>query len=401
MRLTDEILRASDECTSEFVGRALLLASGGRFGLLPASRPFDISLNIGGNALDVESLSCLAVTKNGTLIDVKYDTRYTNHIDNHVEIPEGLNSQEFILTVNVEEQWYETIDGYEEPVYTFSLLVPDTPLPDNSFPIGHIVEDHGWRLDDVDFVPPCLFVNSHYKFEELLKRFSDLLASIDSKARANISSTGKDAIRIFWPIIQQIRIAISKETDLMTPMTLLSNVQKCVSAFTCACDIESSIILSNEKMFRNYVVAPYNYQDAYQRIKVGLELCFSIDQMIEKLEVKKKETAAPRQESLGAPYIPEDQLYQNCKSRNVSITVVNPVSGAKVFYSIDGSNPSRALPSNGKLVVSNNFNKKKVPENDQELTIMLKAVMKGVSSDVSTFVVTLHKDYKEWDGYII
>lgn len=401
MRLTDEILRASDECTSEFVGRALLLASGGRFGLLPASRPFDISLNIGGNALDVESLSCLAVTKNGTLIDVKYDTRYTNHIDNHVEIPEGLNSQEFILTVNVEEQWYETIDGYEEPVYTFSLFVPDTPLPGNSFPIGHIVEDHGWRLDDVDFVPPCLFVNSHYKFEELLKRFSDLLASIDSKARANISSTGKDAIRIFWPIIQQIRIAISKETDLMTPMTLLSNVQKCVSAFTCACDIESSIILSNEKMFRNYVVAPYNYQDAYQRIKVGLELCFSIDQMIEKLEVKKKETAAPRQESLGAPYIPEDQLYQNCKSRNVSITVVNPVSGAKVFYSIDGSNPSRALPSNGKLVVSNNFNKKKVPENDQELTIMLKAVMKGISSDVSTFVVTLHKDYKEWDGYII
>ena len=119
------------------------------------------------------------------------------------------------------------------------------------------------------------------------------------------------------------------------------------------------------------------------------------------MEVKKKETAAPRQESLGAPYIPEDQLYQNCKSRNVSITVVNPVSGAKVFYSIDGSNPSRALPSNGKLVVSNNFNKKKVPENDQELTIMLKAVMKGVSSDVSTFVVTLHKDYKEWDGYII
>lgn len=401
MRLTDEILRASDECTSEFVGRALFLASGGRFGLLPASRPFDIFLNIGGNALDVESLSCLAVTKNGTLIDVKYDTRYTNHIDNHVEIPEGLNSQEFILTVNVEEQWFETIDGYEEPVYTFSLLVPDTPLPDNSFPIGHIVEDHGWRLDDVDFVPPCLFVNSHYKFEELLKRFSDLLASIDSKARANISSTGKDAIRIFWPIIQQIRIAISKETDLMTPMTLLSNVQKCVSAFTCACDIESSIILSNEKMFRNYVLAPYNYQDAYQRIKVGLELCFSIDQMIEKLEVKKKETAAPRQESLGAPYIPEDQLYQNCKSRNVSITVINPVSGAKVFYSIDGSNPSRALPSNGKLVVSNNFNKKKVPENDQELTIMLKAVMKGVSSDVSTFVVTLHKDYKEWDGYII
>ena len=171
MRLTDDILRASDECTSEFVGCALALAAGGRFGLLPSSRPFELVVNIGGNVVDVESLSCLAVTKGGLLVDAQYDTKYTNSFDTRVFIPEGLDTQEFILTLNASPtQWKETHDGFEEPVYTFSLLTPDTPVPNDALPIGHIVEDHGWRLDDVDFVPPCLFVSSHYKYEELLKQ---------------------------------------------------------------------------------------------------------------------------------------------------------------------------------------------------------------------------------------
>ena len=402
MRLTDDILRASDECTSEFIGRALILAAGGRFGLLPSSRPFELTVNIGGNVIDVESLSCLAVTKGGLLIDVQYDTKYTNSHDTRVIIPEGINTQEFILTLNANpSQWIETQDGFEEPVYTFSLLASEMPVPDNALPIGRIVEDCGWRLDDVDFVPPCLLVSSHYKYVELLKRFSDLLATIDTKAQSYISSSGKNAIRIFWPVIQQLRIAVSKEIDMMTPMTLLSNVQKCVSAFTCACDLENSITLANDKMFKNYVLAPYNYQDAYVRIKVGLELCFSIAQMVENLESKKEEPKAPRQEKLKAPFIDEDQLFQNCKKRDVSIPVILPTPKAKVFYSTDGSEPSRALPAHGKIIVSNNFNKRKVAEQDQELTVKLKAVMNGTSSDTATYVITLHKDYKDWDGYTI
>ncbi len=402
MRLTDEILRASDQCASEYIGYALALAAGGRFGLLPAMRPFDLTLNIGGNVIDVVSLSCLAVTKNGMLIDVQYDSKYTNTFDTRVVIPDGMNTKEFILTVNAApDQWHETQEGYEEPAYSFSLFTPDTPLPGNAFPIARIEENYGWREDEVNFVPPCLFVSSHRKYEELLQQFSDLLASLDAKAQAALNSGGKNALRIFWPIVQQIRIAVSKETDLMTPMALLSNVQKCVSAFTCANDLESMIELPNARMFRNYVCAPYNYRDSYQRIKVGLELCFSISQMVDKLKDGAAEPVPTRQDGFTAPFIADSHLFLNCSKRDVSIPVSNPTAGAKVFYSVDGSEPSRPLPPRGQIVVSHGFNTQRVPEPDKQLTIKLKALMNGKSSSVASFVVVLHKDYNKFGGPII
>ena len=46
MRLTDEILRASDNSTMELVSNALALAAAGRFGLFPSAIPFELSLSI-------------------------------------------------------------------------------------------------------------------------------------------------------------------------------------------------------------------------------------------------------------------------------------------------------------------------------------------------------------------
>ena len=53
MRLTDDILKASDDCTTELVGNALALAAAGRFGLFPSSSPFELSLNINNGIVDV------------------------------------------------------------------------------------------------------------------------------------------------------------------------------------------------------------------------------------------------------------------------------------------------------------------------------------------------------------
>lgn len=86
MRLTDEVLKASDDSSAQFVGHALALAAAGRFGLLPSSRPFGISLNITKGFVDVESLDCLAITRGGDLIDIQYDTLYTGAFDSRVQI---------------------------------------------------------------------------------------------------------------------------------------------------------------------------------------------------------------------------------------------------------------------------------------------------------------------------
>ena len=162
MRLTDEIMRATDESAEEMLGKALILATAGRFGLLPTTHPFELALNINNNTIDIESLYCLGVTKEGDLIDIQYDTRYSNYLYATVAIPEIPGVEEYILAVNaMPGQWKETCDGFEEPLYTFSLISPDNPISEHSLPIGRIVDDYGWRIDDVGFVPPCLFVKSH------------------------------------------------------------------------------------------------------------------------------------------------------------------------------------------------------------------------------------------------
>ena len=245
MRLTDDILRASDNSTMELVGNALALAAAGRFGLFPSVTPYELSLNINKGLVDVEQLSCLAVTKGGYLIDAHYDTKFTNTFDTRIQIPEVNGEKELILTIDASlDKWKDTNDGYEEPEYTFSLIAPNSPLPANSLPVARIVNQYGWRMDDVDFVPPCLYITSHQKYLELKKQFEEVLVAVDTKARNLLRSKGKEAIRIFWPVVQQLMITINKECDLMTPMDLLASVQKFVSAFTCACDLDDYAFIS-------------------------------------------------------------------------------------------------------------------------------------------------------------
>ena len=287
MRLTDEVLRSSDDSTIELVSNSLALAAAGRFGLLP-SMPFDLSVNISKGLVDVESLNCTAVTKSGNIIDAHYDTKFTNSFDTRIQIPEGNGEKKYILTIDYTGQWKDSNDGYEEPVYTFSLIVPNSPIPSSSLPIARIVDEYGWRVDDMDFVPPCLFVSSHQKYGDLLKKVSDVLSEIDNKAKNLLHSNGKDVIKIIWPVVQQLMITADKERDMMTPMELLANVQKCVSAFTCACELDDYIDLADADKFRSYIYAPYNYKDSYQRIKEGLDLCFSINEKVSKLDEGQK-----------------------------------------------------------------------------------------------------------------
>lgn len=399
MRLTDDILRSSDNCTEEFVGRALCLAAAGRFGLLPSSNPFELSVNISMGMVDVETLNCLAVTKGGKLIDVHYDTRYTNVFDTRVQIPESLGEKEYILTINTDSgHWKDTGDGYEEPVCSFSLLTTTTPVPENSLPIGRVVDEYGWRMDDVDFVPPCLFVSSHQKYENLLHQFSELLSGIDVKARKVVKSRSKGAISVFWPIVQQLMITVNKEHDMMTPMQLLSNVQKCVSAFTCACDIDDYLELSDADKFRSYVMAPYNYKDSYQRIQEGLGLCFSISEKVDKMDEGPQEASPSIPE---APTIAETQLIKKCTNTKARVQITNPVTAATVYYTTDGSQPSIASKSGLIVQLENDFNNTRKKEPDKTVIVKVMSVLNGVSSLTNTYEITMQKDIERWTGYTI
>ncbi len=393
MRLTDDILRASDNSTMELVGNAFVLAAAGRFGLFPSKHPFELSLNINKGVVDVELLNCLAVTKGGYLIDVHYDTKFTNTFDTRVQIPEMNGDNELLLTIDAHiDQWKDTNDGYEESMYSFSLIALNSPLPANSLPIARIVNEYGWRMDDVDFVPPCLYVTSHQKFIDLVKQFENVLTEIDNKVKNLLHSNGNDAIRIFWPILQQLMITTNKEYDLMTPMTLLSNVQKCISAFTCACELDSSLELADAEKFRNYVYAPYNYKDAYQIIKTGLDLCFSIREKVGKLsEINFSSEKYP------SPTISSEHFVKKCSSPSTTIPINCALPDATVFFTIDGSEPTRSSMKaqkgrNGLAISFKNGFRGGGRETDKKLIVKLKAITGDTETGTGVYELLLKKD---------
>lgn len=399
MRLTDQILRASENSKEDFLGKAFTLAAAGRFGLFPSSHPFELSLNITKGIIDVESLTCLGMTKGGQLIDVDYDARYTGSFDTRVQIPDNSGEKEFYLTINAHPgEWRASNDGYEEPVYSFSLIAPNSSMPNYSMPVAHIVDDYGWRIDDIYFVPPCLFVSSHPKYEELLKQFIEVLKIIDLKAQKYINSSGKIAIRVFWPIVQQLLITAEKESDLMTPMMLLSNVQKCVSAFACGCELDENLNLADADKYRNYVMSPFSYKNAYIRIKEGLDICLSISEKVDKFQMEIEEV---KEIKVPTPSISQDQLFQNCKNQTAYVIVQSPDPNAEILYSADGNEPTRRLMRNDTIPLESGFTKTKAPEPDKSVVIRLKALFDGKESEVVSYTVTLHKDFKDWNGFQI
>jgi len=403
MRLTDEVMRASDQCFIDLVKNAFVIATSGRFGLLPSSNPFEISLDISNGFIDVVSLSCTAITSDGCLIEAHYDTKYNNSFDTRVQIPDVDDVTEYILTIScVDDKWSDTNDGFEEQSYSFDIIPVNMPIGKKSLPIAHIVNSEygGWRIDDVEFVPPCLTVSSHPKYNELIDNFLSILKGVDQKVSTLLTSGNKTVFVVFWPLIQQLLIEVDKEKDSMSPVNLMAKVQRCVSAFVCACSLDDNLSIENADALREYVNRPFNYRTAYTTIKEGIGICFRIGENLENLQ------AAPAQPPVApglpeAPTIAPEQMIKRCSNRTAKVQLTNNAPGATVYYTIDGSEPNESSQKGVNITLVNGFKKARVAEPDMMVTIKAKAVLDGISSPTSTFQITLIKDISIWTGFEI
>lgn len=283
MRLTDEVLIQADRCTSESFALAYTLAAEGRFGLFPSVRPFQLALNVEQNSVNVESLDCLGITRAGDIIDVRFDTKFTNTFNTRVSIPQQEGTKEFILVINTDpDTWKDTSEGLLVPDYSFSFVGAKQAVPDHALPIARIVDNDGWTEDNVYFVPPCLTISSHAKYLELCQQFIGVLQSIDEKSRQQADTLAKTAISVYWPVVIQTLIEVNNERETLTPMRLMSCVQRIIGTFTCACDVDEVLTLEEAEPFRNFARVPYNYRMAFLRIKQGIGMCSAISDKIDK-----------------------------------------------------------------------------------------------------------------------
>lgn len=282
MRLSDDIFRTADAFTATQIEHAMVLAAAGRFGLFPSMKPFQVNVNISNDFIEVESMECFGLTRDGQMIEAHWDSHFTSNFDTRVPLPKGGESLECLLIIQVHKDKYrETGDGYCEPAYTLALINSDNALPGNALPVARLVfNSYAWQLDDTDFVPPCLFVSSHALFEQQRVQFIQLLDALDANAVAHLGTVGHGVIMSLLPQVRNLRIVADKQRDTLTPMELLGLVQQCVSAFVTGCEMDRVINLNDIEEWKNYVKAPYSVRHVRQLIQQGLGLCAAINEKI-------------------------------------------------------------------------------------------------------------------------
>ncbi len=317
MRLSDDIFRTADAFTAEHIGQAMTLAAAGRFGLLPCSRPFQVNVNVSNEFIEVESLYCLGLTRDGMLIDARWDSHYTSNFDTRVPLPKDNSIQDCLLVIKApEDQLRVTGDGYCEPAYTLALMGSENALPGNALPVARLVfNSYSWQIDDTDFVPPCLFVSSHLAYEQQREQFQQSLNALEANAVAHINTIGRQVIAMLLPQLRSLRITNDKRRDLLTPMELLGLVQQCVSAFVTGCELDEVINLNDIDEWKNYVNAPYSMRHVRQLIQQGLGLCASINEKINNFAIEAP--APPKPEPRRQPQPPTPPPVEDRTTRKV------------------------------------------------------------------------------------
>lgn len=391
MRLTDEVLTQSDNCTAALIGKALAMKAGGNFGLFSGDHPFSVALDINKNIVEVVALDCLGITRDGTLIDMHYDTAYTNSFVTRATIPAVNEDSALLLCVSPTGELRDTNDGMCEPAYSFAVIEENSHVPANALPVARLVYDeYCWRMDEIDFVPPCLYVSSHAKYGELYTRFQQLLTQLDLNLPVKLITPTKDSLKIFWPIIQQQLITIDKERDTMTPMMLLASVQKCASAFWLACKLDENIELKESEEFRNFVNTPYSVKDVFLNIRKGLELCATIVEKVDMFDSNVSEAPAnPHPSVVAAPTMPRTK--QRVKFGDATFSIRNNTPGAVVYYTTDGTTPTAASSVGTSVTINSGFTDDSYKEPAKRAIVKAVAIKDGRQSAVATFNVEILK----------
>lgn len=390
MRLTNQVLTLSDKCTEELVSKGFLLSACGRMGLLPGIRKFTISIDINNDVIDVISIDCLGLTRDGSLIDVQYDTDYTNSFDTRVLLPSQDTDVRYFLCISALDGVRDTNDGMCESLYGFTVIEENTPVPANSLPVARILYDeYCWRSDENDFVPPCLFVNSHPKYEELARKFLHNLKEINAGLPQQLNTEKKDAVKIFWPLVQQLMITMDKEQDTMTPKALLSKLQKLAGAFYCACHLDEYITVSDPAQYISFINLSYNEKNAYEIISEGVDLSFSICEKIKSFSAEPVRHV--EHTYLPTPTIEKGQLHQTIKSGSVHIKITNNAPGSTIYYTTDGGTPNQSSKSGHTIEIESGFKDDWHKEPAKEITIKVVAYKDGAFSDVGTYNVQIRK----------
>ena len=266
-----------DRANEEAFRMVSILGSANRYGLFPSIKPFELSVNINGNALEVTSLCCHGITKSGCFIDIEYDSNFINTFDSRISIPTGTEGDAYFLVIRIhEDKLREINEVLSELCYSFELVGENSPISDCCLPIGLLVNQYGWRMDETDFVPPCLYITAHPKYIEQWNKARTCAKDLLTKCLMSQNCVAKSLLSRIWTSSSIMFSRLDKERDTLTPGQLLSLLQQLISSFLIGCFADEYVSLENQDPFALYVQKTYDAKNIYRDIETGLTLCAEI-----------------------------------------------------------------------------------------------------------------------------
>lgn len=277
MRLSVEVFNAMDKSNEESLRVVSLLGAANRYGLFPSNNPFELTVNINGNVLEVTSLNCHGITKTGCFIDIDYDSNFTNTFDTRIAIPNSAEGEVYYLVIKVHEDKFREInETLSELSYSFELVGENSPIADNCLPIGLLVNQFGWRMDETDFVPPCLYITAHPRYLEQWEKAKTYAKDLFTKCLSSQNCIAKSLLTQVWTSSALMFSRIDKERDTLTPGQLLSLLQQFISSFLIGCYEDEYVSLENQEPFALYSQKSYDAKSIYRDIETGLALLAEI-----------------------------------------------------------------------------------------------------------------------------
>lgn len=308
MRLTAEIFNSMDATHYEDISSVCQLASIGRCGLFPSVEPFEISVNVQNNIIEVVSLRCHGVTKSGCLVNIDFDSTYTNTFDTRIQIPAVDENDSLILAVKMHPgEWREINETFSEATYSFELFGENTIIDHDCLPIGSLINQYGWRLNETDFIPPCLYISSHRRYEELLQKAVDLLKGLFLRCLDMQECIAGTLVSSVWNAASSAHQRLDKERETLTPGQFYSIIQQFIGGFLIGCCSDPYISLENMATYVNYTQQSLNQRTINKDIERGLELC---EEISIKMDAVSKMTALPNETPERPPHKPKPKPKQ-------------------------------------------------------------------------------------------
>ncbi|MCH5224521.1 MAG: hypothetical protein J1D77_00930 [Muribaculaceae bacterium] len=295
MRLSSETFELMERLHATGVNAAAKLGAGARMGLYCGEKPFELGVNVQGNFLEVTTLRCDAITRGGVLVNIEFDSRFTNNKDTRVEIPSGAESKALYLVLEIDpEGWMETGVETVEQEFLFKLRTDESALGDNELPLGLLVYEYGWRLDETSFVPPCLYVEAHDKYVRQLSRAVNLAKEMMNKCLSFTKVTEINLLSRLLETSTDVFHRLDKERDFLTPEELLVGVERLVGAFVIGCQLEEELELDDPDPYYDYIRKTYDKKNLYRDIETGLNLVAEINNKLELAFTAKHEKPKPK-----------------------------------------------------------------------------------------------------------